>query len=73
MSGFKVFHEYVTKMLVVNDPAERAVKLIQDFVNTTQDEDIRQWRMLSAGDQRKMYPKNMTKKDMKRMKAGSAE
>ena len=70
MSGFKVFHEYVTKMLVVNDPAERAVKLIQDFVNTTQDEDIRHWRMLSAGDQRKMYPKNMTKKDMKKIKAG---
>ena len=73
MSGFKVFYEYVTKMLVVNDPAERGVKLIQDFVNTTQDEDIRQWRMLSAGDQRKMYPKNMTKKDMKKLKAGSAK
>jgi hypothetical protein len=40
MSGYKVFFEYVHKMLVVNDPAERGVKLIQDFVNTTQDEDI---------------------------------
>ena len=48
MSGFKFFYEYVHKMLVVNDPAERGVKLIQDFVNTTQDEDIRHWRMLSA-------------------------
>ena len=70
MSGFKKFSSLVQKMLIVNDPAERGVKLIQEFVNTTQDEDIRQWRMLSASDQRKKHSKNMTKKEMKLMKAG---
>ena len=52
----------------MNDPAERGVKLIQDFVNTTQDEDRRQWRMLSAADQRKKHSKNMSMEDMKAMK-----
>ena len=70
ISGYKKFSALVSKMTVVNDPAECGVKLVQDFVNTSQSEDIRQWRMLSAGDQRKMYPKNMTKKDMKEMIAG---
>ena len=70
MSGYKKFSELVEKLVIVNDPAERGVKLIQDFVNTTQDEEIRQWRMLSAADQRKRYSKNMTKKDMKLMKGG---
>ena len=70
ISGYKKFSALVSKMTVVNVPAESGVKLVQDFVNTSQSEDIRQWRMLSAGDQRKMYPKNMTKKDMKEMKAG---
>ena len=66
-SGFKAFAAFIEKMLVVNDPAERGVKLVQDFVNTTQDEELRQWRMLSAADQRKKYSKNMTKKQMKEM------
>ena len=69
MSGFKKFSSLVKKLSVVNDPAERGVKLIQDFVNTTQDEEIHQWRMLSAADQRKKHSKNMTKQDMKVMKA----
>ena len=68
MSGFRKFSELVKKLTIVNDPAERGVKLIQDFVNTTQDEDIRQWRMLSGADQRKKHSKNMTKEDMKAMK-----
>ena len=63
MSGYKKFSSLVQKMLIVNDPAEHGVKLIQEFVNTTQDADIRQWRMLSASDQRKMYSNNATKKD----------
>ena len=69
ISGYRKFSELVSKMSVVNDPAERGVKLVQDFITTSQSEDIRQWRMLSAGDQRKLYPKNMTKQDMKEMKA----
>ena len=60
-TGFKKFSKLVCKLLVVNDPAERGVKLVKDFINTTQNEDVMQSRMLSAGDQRKRYPKNMTK------------
>ena len=67
MSGFKRFSSLVKNLTIVNDPAERGVKLIQEFVNASHDEDIRQWRMLSAGDQRKKHSKNMTKEDMKRM------
>ena len=68
ISGFRKFSSLVQKLTIVNDPAERGVKLIQDFVNTSQDEDIRQWRMLSAADQRKKHSKNMSKKEMKLMK-----
>ena len=50
-------------MLIVYDPADHGVKLIQDFVNTTHDADIRQLRMPSASDQRKTNSNNTTKKD----------
>ena len=39
--------------------------MIQDFVATSTDEDLRQARMLSASDQRKKLSKNVTKKKMK--------
>ena len=68
-SGFQRFSAIIKKMLVVNDPAERGVKLVQDFIDTTQDEGLRQWRMLSAADQRKKYSKEMTKEEMKKLRA----
>ena len=49
MSGFRRFSEFVNKIQVVNDAAERAVKLIQDFVGCSEDETVRQERMISAG------------------------
>ena len=68
MSGFRKFSNFVRKLLVVNDPAERGVKLIQDFVSTSTDESLRQARMISAIDQRKKYPTNMTKMEMRKLK-----
>ena len=68
MSGFRKFSNFVRKLLVVNDPAERGVKLIQDFVSTSTDESLRQARMISASDQRKKYPTNMTKMEMRKLK-----
>ena len=68
-SGFQTFSNIVKKLLVVNDPAERGVKLVQDFIDTSQNEDIRQWRMISAADQRKKHSKKMSKNDMKELKA----
>ena len=51
----------------MNDPAERGVKLVQDFISTSQNEDLLQKRILSASEQRKKFSKNMSKKDMKNM------
>ena len=69
MSGYKKFSSFVHGLVVVNDPAERGVKLIQDFIDTSQDEELRQWQILSESDQRKKYSKNMRKQDMKKLKA----
>ena len=65
MCGYRNFSDNVKKLLVVNDPTERGVKLIQDFVNTSTDESLRQARMISASEQRKKMPKNATKRQMK--------
>ena len=67
MSPYRRFAQFIRSLPVVNDPAERAVKLIQEFVDTTGDEELRQARMMSASDQRKKYPINLAKKDMKKM------
>ena len=38
-SGFRKFRDFVKGLTVVNDPAERGVKMIQDFVNKYHDEE----------------------------------
>ena len=68
MSSYRKFSGFISQIQVVNDPAERAVKLIQDFVDTTQDEELRQCKLLSVSDQRKKFSKNMNKQEMKKMK-----
>ena len=42
-------------LTVVNDPAERPVKLVQDFVNGSQDEELRQDLFLAVNDHRSRY------------------
>ena len=65
MSGYRKFSDFVMKLLVVNDSAERGVKLIQDFVANSTDEDLRQARLLSASEQSKNLSKDVSKKQMK--------
>ena len=55
-SGFRKFKEFVKGLTVVNDPAERGVKLIQDFVNKYHDEEARQDLLLTVDSHRKSYP-----------------
>ena len=52
--GFLKFQEFVNNLTVVNDPAERSVKLIQEFVNTCQDEELRQDLLLAVSENRKL-------------------
>ena len=40
--GYQEFHGFSKGLKVVNDTAERGIKLIQDFVKTTTDEKLRQ-------------------------------
>ena len=43
MNGsYQRFKKFITKLIVVNDCAERGVKLIQEFVDSSQDESLRQ-------------------------------
>ena len=45
------------KMNVVNDPAERVVKDIQDFVKTTKDQEHRDHVIIVGQKQRKLFGK----------------
>ena len=42
MSYYREFESFVFQLPVVNDAAERNVRLIQDFVNSSHDEELRQ-------------------------------
>ena len=54
---------FIKPLRVVNDTAERGVKLIQDFVSSTTNEELRQEIMLAVSADRKKRPiKNLTKK-----------
>ena len=55
---------FFTKLEVVNDGAERTIRLIQDFVNSVQDEEVRQDLMIAVEENRKEIPVAATKKDL---------
>ena len=48
ISGFRKFEEFVKNVPVVNDAAERNVKLIQDYVGSSRDENLRQDLLLAV-------------------------
>ena len=56
MSPFKRFFEFIQNLPVINKPAERNVKLIQDFVSGTHDEQLRQDLLLAVEKKRKGGP-----------------
>ena len=64
ISGFRKFERFVTSLSVANDSAERGVKLVEDFVSTTTDENLRQDLMLAVADHRKRFKKVAMTKDM---------
>ena len=49
------FSDFVKGLNVVNDPAERSIKLIQEYINTCQDEELRQDLMLAVAEDRKVH------------------
>ena len=61
-SSFKRFKELASCIPVVNDSAERNVKLIQDFINSSHDEDLRQDLLLAVESKRKSDAKRVLKK-----------
>ena len=63
ITPFKKFQNFIKNLPVVNDAAERNVKLIQDFVDSSTDEELRQDLLLAVGMKRKAgRPKGTTKK-----------
>ena len=59
--GFVRFSDFVKGLNVVNDSAERSIKLIQEYINTCQDEELRQDLMLAVAEDRKVH--TVTKKE----------
>ena len=63
ITPFKKFQNFIKNLPVVNDAAERNVKLIQDFVDSSTDEELRQDLLLAVGMKRKAgRSKGTTKK-----------
>ena len=53
LSGYKKFKDFISNIPVTNDAAERNVKLIQDFVDGSHDEELRQYLLLAVEQKRK--------------------
>ena len=68
-SGYLRLESYVQQMEVVNDPAERGVKLVQDFVGACQDEKLRQDLLVSVSENRKQIPVNFRKSDLCKLRS----
>ena len=63
LSSFKRFKELASCIPVVNDSAERNVKLIQDFINSSHNEDLRQDLLLAVESKRKSDAKKSIKEE----------
>ena len=57
LSGYCSFKSYVSNIICVNDRAERGIKLIQDYVDSCRDEELRQDLLLVAKDFRSKFNK----------------
>ena len=69
--SFRKFEQFVTKLISVNDPAERTVKLAQDFISNVKDENYLQNKYLVVAEHRKVVKSTKsgkkTKSSLKRM------
>ena len=64
MPGYVKFRDFVQKLTIVNDPAERGVGLIQEFISTFQNEESCQDNLLAVSQHRKVVSKNSRKEDL---------
>nr|XP_047127087.1 uncharacterized protein LOC124808057 isoform X1 [Hydra vulgaris] len=62
--SFKTFMSSVHQLAVVNDRAERHIKLIQDYIGRTHSEDRLQDTMIVVLDNRRKVSKHATKQDL---------
>ena len=53
LTVFKRLQQFALSLLIVNDSAERNVKLIQDFINSSHDESLGQDLLLALDTKRK--------------------
>ena len=60
--NFCSFASFVRCMTVVNDPAERAVKLAKDFIDRSHNEETLQQNYVVVLEHRKMFPTTQTGK-----------
>jgi hypothetical protein len=65
LSVFKRLQQFALSLLIVNDAAERNVKLIQDFINSSHDESLRQNLLLTVEFKRNSDAVNKASKKMK--------
>ena len=63
MSGYREFEEFVSGLTVVNDPAERGIKLVEDFVGRTRNESLRQDLFLAISQHRKEFKSDRLDKE----------
>ena len=64
---YRSFVEFVKGLQVVNDPAERGIKAIEDFIDISKDEGVRQDLILAVAEHRKQFSFKMTKKSLNKL------
>ena len=64
LPGYKRMKAFIEGLSVTNDCAERGVALIQNFVNSTTDESLRQDLVLAVQEHRERYPTKRLTKDL---------
>ena len=62
--GYVRFRDFVKRLTIVNDPAERGVGLIKQFISTFQNEQSCQENLLAVSKHRKIVNKNSRKEDL---------
>ena len=64
---YRTFVSFTKGLQVVNDPAERGIKIIEDFIHVSKDEALRQDLILAVSEHRKNHSLNMTKKSLDKL------
>ena len=73
LPGYKRMMNFVKGLSVTNDCAEMGVALIQNFVNSTNDESLRQDLILAVQSHREQYPvRKLSKEILKGVKASAS-